>query len=149
MSIKAFTDRVKFSQERNYEFVTGLKTVEVVKALEKLEAQYEAAQASAEASLAVAKALGESVQKLEADVRSLTDIAEKAEASRRQWQTLCEQAVELGKKAEAERDRLKAALEWWEWDERGYCMWCEAKKSDGHKPDCARQLALTGPQEEA
>ena len=48
----------------------------------------------------------------------------------------------------AESARLRAALEQVEWihnySEVLICAWCKGyKHGDGHKPDCARQAALT------
>jgi len=45
--------------------------------------------------------------------------------------------------AEAENERLRAALEAVECDVYGQCVWCfEHVNARPHKPDCARQIAL-------
>lgn len=48
--------------------------------------------------------------------------------------------VERADAAEADAGRLRGALQMVEWVERvcPWCLWCD----EGHKPDCARQLAL-------
>jgi len=54
--------------------------------------------------------------------------------------------VERARAAEARAEALRTALEQVEWvrnvDHWLICPWCEADKRQGHKPDCARQLAL-------
>jgi hypothetical protein len=60
---------------------------------------------------------------------------------------LCARIVGL----EAENAKLRQALEMVEWkpwckvhgDGEDECLWCYGFRSEGHKPDCARQLALT------
>jgi len=55
-------------------------------------------------------------------------------------------------KAEAERDRLRAALEMVEWvydashGPNAECPWCRADESDGHGDNCARRAALNPPE---
>jgi len=57
-----------------------------------------------------------------------------------------EAANKRAEKAEADAARLRKALKMVEWLhlDGAECPWCRGWRSRGHKPDCARQLALAG-----
>lgn len=71
MSIEALRRNVEHSKKHGYEFAIGLKTAEVEAALEEFATKLGAARAAEEASMGVAKALGESVSKLEKEREGL------------------------------------------------------------------------------
>src|SRR5262245_9790266 len=77
------------------------------------------------------------------------DCVDKAEANQRiasAEKAAMDIARPLVEKAEADAARLRAALEIVEWISRYsilHCPWCGGHMKDGHRPDCARQAALS------
>lgn len=74
------------------------------------EDKWERADERAEAAEARLAEANERAERYRADYKNAVYVYEIAEAGRKEWQTLAEQSIELGKKAEARVERLEAAL---------------------------------------
>lgn len=104
-----------------------------------------AAEARAEAVITELKKRNEYVEALEHDVRVLHERSKQAEARVEALQTHLDDARTALDETNAERERLRAALEKVEYHQAYTfsCPWCFNLQEDGHKPDCARQAALS------